>query len=126
MMGYVIDWEKVGQFIQVVGIPMACLLLFTGPFIWLAFSLGRKYGTRMAEAHLRFMDSVTKTQEVNAGTLQRLENTLSQDQTGHAVTHQAISLVSNAGLAIIEGDHPRAKDELAKVDLVLKAKPAQA
>ena len=126
MMGYVIDWEKVGQFIQVVGIPMACLLLFTGPFIWLAFSLGRKYGTRMAEAHLRFMDSATKTQEVNAETLQRLENTLSQDQAGHAVTHQAISLVSNAGLAIIEGDHPRAKNELAKVDLVLKAKPAQA
>ena len=126
MMGYVIDWEKVGQFIQVVGIPMACLLLFTGPFIWLAFSLGRKYGTRMAEAHLRFMDSATKTQELNAETLQRLENTLSQNQAGHAVTHQAISLVSNAGLAIIEGDHPRAKNELAKVDLVLKAKPAKA
>lgn len=126
MMGYVIDWEKVGQFIQVVGIPMACLLLFTGPFIWLAFSLGRKYGTRMAEAHLRFMDSATKTQELNAETLQRLENTLSQNQAGHAVTHQAISLVSNAGLAIIEGDHPRAKNELAKVDMVLKAKPAQA
>ena len=125
MMGYVIDWEKVGQFIQVVGIPMACLLLFTGPFIWLAFSLGRKYGTRMAEAHLRFMDSATKTQELNAETLQRLENTLSQNQAGHAVTHQAISLVSNAGLAIIEGDHPRAKNELAKVDLVLKAKTAQ-
>ena len=124
MMGYVIDWEKVGQFIQVVGIPMACLLLFTGPFIWLAFSLGRKYGTRMAEAHLRFMDSATKTQELNAETLQRLENTLSQNQAGHAVTHQAISLVSNAGLAIIEGDHPRAKNELAKVDMVLKTKPA--
>ena len=80
----------------------------------------------MAEAHLRFMDSATKTQELNAETLQRLENTLSQNQAGHAVTHQAISLVSNAGLAIIEGDHPRAKNELAKVDLVLKAKPAQA
>lgn len=126
MIGYTIDWAAIGEFIKMVGVPMACLLLFTAPFIWLAFSIGRKYGSKIAEAHLRFMDSATKTQEVNAGTLQRLENTLSQDQAGHAVTHQAISLVSNAGLAIIEGDHPRAKNELAKVDLVLKEKPAQA
>lgn len=126
MLGYTFDWEKIGQFIQVVGVPMACLLLFTGPFIWLAFSLGRKYGTRIAEAHLNFMVSATKTQEVNAETLQRLESTLASNQAGHAVTHQALNLVSNAGLAIIEGDHPRAKNELAKVDLVLKAKTAQA
>lgn len=125
MMGYSWDWDKIANFIQVVGVPMACLLLFTGPFIWLAFSLGRKYGTKMAEAHLRFMDSATKTQEVNAETLQRLESTLAVNQSGHAVTHQAISLVSSAGLAMIEGDHPRAKNELAKVDLVLKVKPSQ-
>jgi len=122
----IIDWEKVGMFVQMVGVPMACLLLFTAPFIWLLFTLGKKYGTRLAEAHLNFMESASKTQEQNAVTLQRLETTLAQNQAGHAVTHQAIGLVTNAGLAIIEGDHPRAKNELAKVDLVLKVKPGQA
>lgn len=122
MLAFVWDWEKVGQFVQMVGVPMACLLLFTGPFIWLLFSLGRKYGTRLAEAHLNFMDSASKTQEQNAETLKRLETTLAQNQAGHAVTHEALGLVTNAGLAIIDGDHPKAKHELAKVDLVLKAK----
>lgn len=124
MMGYVIDWEKVGQFVQMVGVPMACLLLFTGPFIWVLFTLFRKYGTRMAETHLKFMESATKTQEQNAETLQRLEQTLAQNQYGHAMTHKALGLVTEAGLAIIDGDHPRAKNELSKVDLVLKQRPA--
>ncbi len=123
MMGYVIDWERVGKFIETVGGPMAFLLLFAGPFIWLLYSLVKKYGARMAESHLNFVESATRTQEQNAETLRRLEATLATNQSGHAVTHQAISLVSNAGLAIIDGDHPRAKAELSKVDLVLKTKP---
>ena len=126
MLGYTFDWEKIGQFIQVVGVPMACLLMFTAPFIWLFYSLIRKYGQRMAEAHLNFLISSSKSQEQNAETLRRLESTLAMNQAGHAVTHQAIGLVTNAGLAIIDGDHPKAKNELAKVDLVLKAKAAQA
>lgn len=121
----IIDWKEVGQFVQMVGVPMACLLLFTGPFIWLMFTFGKRYGNKLAEAHLNFMDSASKTQEQNAETLKRLETTLAQNQAGHAVTHQAIGLVTNAGLAIIDGDHPRAKNELAKVDLVLNVKPAK-
>jgi len=76
MLGYTIDWDKIGQFVQVVGVPFACLLLFVGPFLWVAFSLFRKYGSRMAEAHINFLSSASESQVKNAQTLERLEETI--------------------------------------------------
>lgn len=119
MFAYTIDWDKVGSFVQMVGVPFACLLLFTGPFIWVAVSLFRKYGSRMAEAHILFLTSASESQAKNAQTLERLEETIARNQEGHAVTHKAIGMVAEAGLAIIDGDNPRAKNQLAKVDIVL-------
>jgi hypothetical protein len=119
ILGYSIDWDKIGQFVQVVGVPFACLLLFVGPFLWVAFSLFRKYGSRMAEAHINFLSSASESQVKNAQTLERLEETIAKNQNGHSVTHKAIGLVADASLAIIDGDHPRAKHELSKVDIVL-------
>lgn len=114
-----INWEKIGSFVQTVGIPFACLLLFAGPFLWLAFSLIRKYGPKIADAHIAFMDSATKTQEKNADTLAKLEQTASRDQEAHYTTHHAIGLVAEAGLATLDGNHDAARSKLQKVETVL-------
>jgi hypothetical protein len=115
-----IDYEKAAQFVQSVGIPFACLLIFAGPFIWLAFSFVRKYGPRIADAHIAFMDSATRTQEQNADTFAKLEKTAAADQQQHYSTHHAIGLVAQAGLATLDGDHEAARRKLQKVEIVLE------
>jgi hypothetical protein len=117
-----IDWTSVAQFVQAVGIPFACLILFVGPFLWLFFSLGRKYGPKIAEAHIAFMTSATATQEKNAETLAKLETTATKDQQSHNVTHHAIGLVAEAGLATLDGDHDEARSKLQRVESVLLQK----
>lgn len=117
-----LDWDKIGTFIQVVGVPFACLLLFVGPFMWLAFSLIRKYGPKIADAHVEFMASATRTQEKNAETLAKLETTASRDQEAHTTTHHAIGLVAEAGLAILDEDHNAARNKLQRVEVVLANK----
>jgi hypothetical protein len=116
------DWNQVSSFVQAVGIPFACLLLFVGPFLWLFFSLGRKYGPKIAEAHIEFMGSATKTQEQNAETLAKLEATATRDQESHLTTHHAIGLVAEAGLATLDGNHDVARKNLQKVEMVLAKK----
>jgi hypothetical protein len=113
------DWTSVAQFVQAVGIPFACLLLFVGPFLWLFFSLGRKYGPKIAEAHIDFMVSATKTQETNADTLAKLEATATKDQTSHYATHNAIGILAEAGIATLDGNHAEARTKLEKVETVL-------
>jgi hypothetical protein len=114
-----IDWNSVSQFVQSVGIPFACLLLFVGPFLWLFFSLGKKYGPRIAEAHIEFMASATKTQEANADTLAKLEATSTNAEKSHNVTHHAIGLVAEAGIATLDGNHDAARNKLQRVESVL-------
>lgn len=114
-----LDWSKIGSFIQTVGIPFACLLLFVGPFLWLFFSLARKYGPKIADAHIAFMSSATATQEKNAETLAKLEATSSKDQESHYVTHHAIGLLADAGLAQLDGKTDSARIKLMRVETVL-------
>lgn len=113
------DWDKVAAFVQIVGIPFACLLLFVGPLIWLLFSLGRKYGPKIADAHVAFMTSATETQKQNAETLAKLELTAAKDQESHFVTHHAIGLLADAGLAQLEGKTDSARLKLQRVETVL-------
>lgn len=113
------DWEKIGAFVQTVGIPFACLLIFVGPFMWLAFSLVRKYGPRIAESHVAFLNSATQTQEKNAETLGKLAETSMKDHELHNTTHHAIGLVAEAGLAILDEDHEEARSKLQRVETVL-------
>lgn len=114
-----LDWDKVAAFVQIVGIPFACLLLFVGPLIWLLFSLGRKYGPKIADAHVAFMASATETQKQNAETLAKLELTAAKDQESHFVTHHAIGLLADAGLAQLEGKTDSARVKLQRVETVL-------
>jgi hypothetical protein len=117
-----IDWTKMAQFVQAVGIPFACLLIFVGPFIWLIFSFVKKYGPRLTDAHIAFMESATETQKQNADTLAKLELTSARDFEAHTTTHHAIGLVAEAGLATIDGDHDSARRKLQKVEIVLASK----
>lgn len=119
MLGYSVDWDQLGTFVQTVGVPFACLLLFTAPIIWVIVSLVRKYGNRMAEAHIQFLTSASESQTKNSQTLERLVEMIGRDQEGHAVTHKALGLVTEAGLAMLDNDHHKARNELAKVDFVL-------
>lgn len=113
------DWDKIATFVQVVGVPFACLLIFVGPFIWLIFSLVRKYGPKIADAHVAFMNSATETQRQNAETLAKLEITAGKDQESHFVTHHAIGLLADAGLAQLEGKTDSARIKLQRVETVL-------
>lgn len=117
-----LDWDKIGAFVQTVGIPFACLLIFVGPFMWLAFSLARKYGPRIAESHIAFLNSATQTQERNAETLEKLADSASKDQESHYTTHHAIGLVAEAGLAMLDEDHDSARTKLHRVEVVLASK----
>ena len=108
-----------GAFVQAVGVPFAILLLFVGPFVYLFFTLFRKYGTRIAESHINFMDSAAKTQEQNATTLERLETTITVKHVDHNATHQAIGLVAQAGISMLDNDHKEARTKLEKVEYVL-------
>jgi hypothetical protein len=117
-----IDYTQIAQFVQSVGIPFACLLIFVGPFIWLLFSLIKKYGPKIADAHIAFMDSATRTQEKNAETLAKLETTAALDGQSHFTTHHAIGLVAQAGLATLDGDHDTARRKLQRVEIVLEKK----
>jgi len=119
-----LDWEKMGSFVQAVGVPMACLLLFVGPFVFLAFSLFKKYGPRLAESHINFMESAERTQEQNANTLARLESTIKEKHIDHTATHEAIGLVAKAGISMLDNDHPAARSKLERVEFVLTRKDA--
>ena len=114
-----IDWEKIGTFVQTVGVPFACLLLIVGPFVHLFYRLGSKYGTSIAQAHLEFMVSATKTQEQNAEVLAKLEKSTASDL---ADTHAALGLVAQAGIDHIDGLTDSARDRLTQVSTVLKTR----
>lgn len=116
------DWEKVGTFIQTVGVPFACLLLFAGPFVYLFFNLAKEYGPKIARAHIDFVSASVKIQEQNAETLAKLERSMATGSFGHSVTHQAISRLTTAGIHMIDGDTESAKKELRKIDGVLESK----
>lgn len=114
-----LEWDKIAAFVQIVGVPFACLLIFVGPFIWLFFSLIKKYGPRIADAHVEFMQSATETQKQNAETLAKLEYTSAKDQESHYVTHHAIGLLADAGLAQLDGKTDSARIKLQRVETVL-------
>lgn len=117
-----LDWSKVSQFVEAVGIPFAVLLIFVGPFVWLAFTFLRKYAPRIADAHIAFMTSATETQAKNANTLAKLEETAAKDTQSHLATHHAIGLVAEAGLATLDGNHDQARQKLRRVEVVLDRK----
>jgi len=115
------DWDKVGTFIQTVGVPFTCLLLFAAPFIYLLFSLVKQYGPKIAQSHISFVESSIKIQEQNAQTLSKLERSMAASSFGHNVTHQAIHRLTTAGIHIIDGDRESARKELGKVDGIFEA-----
>lgn len=117
-----IEWAEMGKFVQAVGVPMAVLLLFVGPFVLLLYKFFNKYGAKIAESHIKFMDSAALTQEKNADTLARLETTVTQKHADHTVTHQAIGLVAQAGISILDNDHKSARTKLERVEHVLTRK----
>jgi hypothetical protein len=114
-----IDWEKLGTFVQVVGVPFAILLLFVGPFIYLIFGLVKKYGARIAESHLNFMESASVTQEKNAETLAKLEDVVAKKHIDHVATHHAIYLMASAGISFLDSDHAAARIKLTQIGRVL-------
>lgn len=114
-----IEWEKLAQFIQNVGVPFAVLLLFVGPFVYLCFTFVKKYGTQITEAHIKFIESCEITQEKNAETLQRLEHTITEKHIDHQSTHKAIGLVAQAGVAMLDDKKHEARSKLSQVDEVL-------
>jgi hypothetical protein len=113
------DWEKLGTFVQNVGVPFAILLLFVGPFVYLVFGLARRYGARLAESHLNFMESAAKTQEQNADTLAKLENVVAAKHIDHVATHHAIYLLASAGISFLDTDHAAARIKLTQIGRVL-------
>lgn len=117
-----VEWEKLSAFVQAVGVPFAVLLLFVGPFVYLAFTLVKKYGASIAEAHINFMTSAEKTQEKNAETLSRLETTVAAKHVDHTTTHHAIGLVAEAGIHMLDEDHKGARTKLERVSHVLRYK----
>jgi hypothetical protein len=114
-----IEWEKLGQFVQNVGVPFAVLILFVGPFVYLCFTFVKKYGSQITEAHIKFIDSCERTQEQNAETLQRLESTIAEKHFDHQSTHKAIGLVAQAGVAMLDDKKHEARTKLSQVDEVL-------
>lgn len=112
------DWNAMGTFVQAVGVPFAVLLLFVGPFVYLLFTLTKKYGARIAESHMNFMESAAQTQEKNAETLSRLETVIAQKHIDHTTTHHAIGLVAQAGIAMLDDDHASAREKLEQVEYV--------
>lgn len=108
------DWEKIGTFVQVVGVPFAILLLFVGPFVYLIFGLVQKYGGKIAESHMKFMESAASTQEKNADTLDRLETVIQQKHADHSRTHKAIHLIASAGISILDEDNAAARTKLGR------------
>lgn len=116
------DWKEMGTFVQAVGVPFAVLLLFVGPFVFLFFSIVKKYGPRLAESHINFMESAERTQEQNANTLARLESTVKEKHIDHTTTHHAIGLVAQAGISMLDNDHKGARTKLERVELVLHRK----
>jgi len=116
-----IDWEKLGSFVQVVGVPFAVLLLFVGPFVYLIFGLVRKYGAQIAESHMAFMETASQTQTKNADTLSRLEDVVAKKHIDHVATHSAIYLIASAGISHLDSDHAAARDKLTQVGRVLSA-----
>jgi hypothetical protein len=114
-----IDWEKLSAFVQAVGVPFAVLLLFVGPFVFLIFTFVKKYGARIAESHINFMESSASTQEKNADTLSRLESTVASKHIDHTTTHHAIGLVAQAGIHMLDEDPKGARSKLERVNHVL-------
>ena len=114
-----VEWEKLGDFVQAVGIPFAILLMFVGPFVYLGFTFIKKYGSTITEAHIKFIESCEKTQEQNAETLQRLEHTITEKHIDHQSTHKAIGLVAQAGVAMLDDKKTEARSKLSQVEDVL-------
>jgi uncharacterized membrane protein YhiD involved in acid resistance len=124
-----IDWEKFGNFVSSVGVPAALIFLFlaavVAPFVLVFLSLLKKYGPRLAESHINFMESAERTQEQNANTLARLESTVKEKHADHTQTHHAIGLVAQAGISMLDNDHQGARTKLERVELVLTRKDAK-
>jgi len=115
-----INWAEVGTFIQSVGVPFACLLIFAGPFIYLLFNLLREYGPQICKAHVEFVQSTTKIQTQNSEILARLESKVSDCVSLHDDTISSIRTIAKAGSKIIEGDKEAARKELQGVEIALE------
>lgn len=116
-----IEWDKLGSFVQAVGVPFAILLIFVGPFVYLSFLMFQKYGSKIAEAHFNFLTVATDTQKSNADTLVRLELAVSQKNTDHRNTHGALSTIAAAGIDILDDDKKAARSKLEKVEVMLSS-----
>lgn len=115
-----INWSEVGTFIQSVGVPFACLLIFAGPFIYLLFNLLREYGPQFCKAHVEFVQSTTKIQTQNSEILARLESKVSDCVSLQDDTISSIRTIAKAGSKIIEGDKEAARKELQRVEIALE------
>lgn len=114
------DWSG---FISNVGIPMAILFIvlfaFALPLFLFVVSMLKKYVPQLIESHVAFLETSSKTQEINATTLAKLETTISVKHQDHVATHEAILLGAKAGIAILDGEPHEARSHLTRIDEVL-------
>lgn len=114
------DWSS---FISNVGAPMAMLFIllfvFVLPFVLFVVAMLKKYVPQLIESHMGFMETSSRTQETNATTLAKLEDTISLKHHDHVATHEAILLGAKAGIAMLDGEHNEARDHLTRIDRVL-------
>jgi hypothetical protein len=107
------EWEKLGTFVQNIGIPAAALfLLMFGLFRlvrpWVAKRIERE--ERELVAREKFISAAEEGQRVNAetnntnaATLSQLAGTIEKKHIDHVETHNKLDDIKQAAIAYLEG-----------------------
>ena len=96
-----IEWDKLGKFVQDVGIPFAIVVMFVGPIVYAIYRLISVQGPRVVDKHNDFLERTAAASERNADSISSMAATNALVANGHQCTHEAIKeIVRGARKAI--------------------------
>lgn len=96
-----IEWEKLGKFVQDVGIPFAIVVMFIAPLVYAIYKVISVQGPKLVEKHNDFLERTAITSERNSDSIASMAATNALVASGHQCTHDAIKeIVRGARKAI--------------------------
>jgi hypothetical protein len=87
-----IEWDKIGNFIQTVGTPIALLFLVVAPIVYALYRVISTWGPAIAQKHMSFLESLDKGQQTISDSISQIAATNAQSQINHTKTHDGIKV----------------------------------
>lgn len=101
-----IEWEKLGKFVESVGIPFAVVVLLIAPLVYAVYWFITRQGPKIVEKHNNFVERQAVVSERNADSIAMMAASNSASQANHEATHNAIKEIVRGARKAVEKFSP--------------------